>query len=137
MILNKSNDLKQLGFDSSLLGFDDEQKDGADQTALDLFLERCLVIANKRLASWVNSVQDKPEFKQAELLLATVSCLPFVWARSGMGPVSFSIEGMQLTNSRPSEDEKKAIVKNLIAQAELAVMEFIQEKNLDVVIGND
>lgn len=136
-MLNKSNDLKQLGFDSSLLGFDDEQKDGADKTALDLFLERCILIANKRLASWVKELQDKPEFKQAELLLATVSCLPFVWARAGVGPVNLSIEGMQITNSRPSEDEKKAIVKSLIAQAELAVMEFIQEKNWDVVIGND
>lgn len=136
-MLNKSLDLKQLGFDSSLLGFDDIVKNGADKTALDLFLDRCLLIANKRLTSWVTEMKDLPEFKQAELTLGVVNCLPFVWARSGVGPVNLSIEGFQITNSRPSEDEKKQIIRSLIQQAELSVMEFIQEKNWDVMMSHD
>jgi hypothetical protein len=136
MSLNRSKDLKEAGFDSSLLGFDDTEKDGVDLTALDRFLNSILYSANQRLSRWVN-VQDSPEFKQAEFYLALVQILPFVWAKHSVGESSLDIEGMKISVAKVSEEEKKQILKSLLDLAENSVYPYLIFELPESVISHD
>lgn len=136
-MLNGTGELKQTGFDSGLLGYDDAEKDGAGETALDRFLKGIISAASARLEKWIGQYEDSPETRQAELILATVFLLPFAWSRSTIGTSNLTVEGMQITMARPSQEEKNAVLKSLLAQAEMLVKDRIREVSFGGVESHD
>lgn len=137
MILNKPTDLKQVGFDSSNLGFDDIEKDGIDETSLDRYLNGVIYSANKRLSNWVGEVKNLPNFKVAELNLAIVQILPLAWSRNSVGYESLKIEGMDIAISNPDESNKKKIIQSLVDSAELNVIEYIEKFSSNKILSHD
>lgn len=108
--------LKGMGFNSELFGLDDSEKDAADKTELDRFLEGFVLQAVKRVEKL--SEPESELSSQAVLYFSICEILPIAWMRASIGVESLKVEGMSINLAKPSVEEKQTVLSSLLALAE-------------------
>lgn len=103
--------LKGMGFNSELFGLDDSEKDAADKTELDRFLEGFVLQAVKRVEKL--SEPESELSSQAVLYFSICEILPIAWMRASIGVESLKVEGMSINLAKPSVEEKQTVLSSL------------------------
>jgi len=106
-MLNSASELKEIGYDSSLLGIDDITVDGAGKTALDRFLENAIGEAGLIIENWIGDKYKEAEtdtsiqyrVKRAEFVLAVSNCLEYLSAKGSTITENLKIEGIEVSGN--------------------------------------
>lgn len=137
-------EIKQMGFGSEIMGYDDSEKDGNDMTALDRYISGFISFGKKRLRKMgieVETISLEDEnfsvIKQALLNLVLVGMLPIVWAKDSVGESSVEIyENVKITMKNISATEKELILKTLLKNVDLALSDILPHSKYLQVIGD-
>lgn len=124
-MLNSAIDLKDLGFNATLFEkLDDTTPDGNGKTALDRFLETCLMDAGFLIENWISTkyleahtnLSIQPRIKRAELLLAQLNCMDYLQTSGSTQVEELEIEGIKV-NPKVEKDVFKSLEERLMDKA--------------------